>query len=380
MSLMAPGAVVASRYEVLSMLGRGGMGAVYKTHDRALDIVVALKVLHTADPDHVVRFRSEVKLSWRVRHRNVAQLHGYGEVDGQPYITMEYVDGVDLKRLIRSGGLLWEDAYEVACQVGEGLLAIHQAGVVHRDLKPANVMRDRRGVVRVMDFGIARATDGSNATSTGVILGSPEYMSPEQIRGRVDARTDLYAFGILLYELFTGVTPFQGATPHEVLVAHLEQPPPLDATVAGRLPVALLPLLGRALAKSPADRFQTCAEMLAALQEARASLHGQPVESVPAPDRWPTPPPPAPPAPVRIDPACARLGSALLRALRHADPAVRADAARALGRGRHLSARDALVESAAGDASPSVRTAAQEALGILMDLPDAPTAPRLRTR
>jgi serine/threonine protein kinase len=381
MSGLPAGHVVASRYEVLSPLGAGGMGAVYKVYDRVLDETVALKVLRFNDAAHVARFRSEVKLAWRVRHRNVCALHEYGEDAGAPYITMEYVDGIDLKRLVRAGGLLWEDAYDLAVQAGEGLCAIHEAGVIHRDLKPANIMRDRQGVVRLMDFGIARGSDGVSLTRTGDVLGSPQYMSPEQIRGEADFRSDLYAFGAVLYELFTGQACFGGKTSHEVIAQHLEAPPPLEGPLAARLPVALVPILRRALAKRAEDRFASCQEMLVALGEARLALAEQETDAFhcgldSSGVTASRPFPPADPRPVAggVSAYPAEAGllvPVLLRALRHADPAVRSDAAQALGRGRHAEALEAL-QGAATDLEPAVRASALLALRALGRVEPAP--------
>ena len=246
------GALFASRFEILGSLGRGGMGMVYKARDQELGETVAIKVLR---PDVAResgrierRFRSEIRLARRVRHRNVCSVYGDGEDRGLRYICMEFIDGENLARVARSaGGLAWEDAWDVVLQVASGLEAIHGAGVVHRDLKTANLMRDREQVVRVMDFGIAKhhlgGTGGHTVTATGALMGTPEYMSPEQLRGEaVDFRSDLYSFGVVIYELFTGTLPFRGETPVATILRQLQDPPKLEVS---RLPVAVRPVRPR---------------------------------------------------------------------------------------------------------------------------------------
>ena len=184
------GTLIAGRYEVLSPLGKGGMGMVYKAQDRMLDEAVAIKVLrsefaHTAEM--AKRFRHEIKLARKVSHRNVCRIYEYGEEQGVRYISMEFVEGTDLRQLMdeRGGWLEVEEACEVALQAAEGLQAIHDVGIIHRDLKTTNIMRDSRGAVRLMDFGIAKveSTDLHGLTITGQVMGTPEYMSPEQCFG-----------------------------------------------------------------------------------------------------------------------------------------------------------------------------------------------------
>ena len=279
---LVPGSLFASRYEILASLGQGGMGVVYKARDRELDEVVALKVLRAdvaGTPEMDRRFRSEIKLARRVSHRNVCRLHDYGSAEGQRYVCMAYVEGVDLKRVLASRGALPSDgAYDVCAQVAEGLQAIHDEGIVHRDLKSSNIMIDPRGIARLMDFGIAKSVEPGLAhgvTATGVIVGTPEYMSPEQaLGGRVDTRSDLYSLGVVIFEAFTGHVPFRGDTPVATILLHVQQPPPLEGPGAAGLPRELVPLLRRALAKSPGERpaaAREIAEGLRAAWGARAS-------------------------------------------------------------------------------------------------------------
>jgi serine/threonine-protein kinase len=281
---LADGALFASRFEILGPLGRGGMGMVYRAFDRELGETVAIKVLR---PDvaresgrNEQRFRSEIRLARRVRHRNVCSVYGDGEDRGLLYICMEIIEGENLARSAREGrGLPPAEAWSATLQVAEGLRAIHEVGVVHRDLKTANLMRDHAGVVRVMDFGIAKqhGVAGVTVTATGSLMGTPEYMSPEQLRGDdVDYRSDIYSLGVVVYELFTGALPFRGDTPVATIVKQLHDAPDLGLP---SLPEALRPVLARALAKSPDDRYATADEMGRALEEASETPDGVPVRA-----------------------------------------------------------------------------------------------------
>ena len=271
---LTEGTLVAGRYELRQMLGRGGMGIVYRAYDKALEEEVALKVLRpdvASMAELTKRFRSEIKLARRVRHRNVCGIHEYGQDGPIHFIAMELLQGTDLKRQMQKQGRFpAAEAWDVAIQIAEGLDAIHHADVVHRDLKAHNIMRDERGVVRVMDFGIAKALgmSGGGATVTGQIIGTPEYMSPEQARGdQIDFRSDIYALGVVIFEIFTGTVPFHGDTPIATLFKHIQEPPPIDGRQG--IPPALIPVLHKALAKDPAQRYASAHEMAVALREAR---------------------------------------------------------------------------------------------------------------
>jgi serine/threonine protein kinase len=278
---LGSGSILAGRYEILEPLGKGGMGVVYKARDRVLDEDVAIKVLRpdvAASPEISRRFLAEIKLARAVSHKNVCRIHEYGEDRGLQYISMAFVDGVDLKRILRErGSLPADEAYDVALQVAEGLQAIHDEGIVHRDLKTPNLMMDSRRVVRLMDFGIAKQWEADTAaalTQLGQIVGTPEYMSPEQVRGeKLDARSDIYALGIVLYELFTGQTPFRSETPIAMLMKHLHEAPAFEGAAAEKIPVALVPVLRKALAKSREERFSSVRELGEALRQARAESH-----------------------------------------------------------------------------------------------------------
>ena len=271
---LTPGTVFHDRYEILGALGRGGMGMVYKARDRALDETVAIKVLRpdfSQDPTMAERFKTEIRLARKVRHRNVCAIHDFGEERGLQFISMELVEGMDLKRLLRERGALpLGEAYELAIQVAEGLQAVHEAGIIHRDLKTPNVMRDPEGRARLMDFGIAKRQGGETLTATGSIVGTPEYMSPEQAQGhKADYRSDIYSLGIVTYELFTGQTPFRGETPISTILKQISDPPPLDTAPALGLPAELRTVLQRALAKDPEARYQTAQAFADALRNAR---------------------------------------------------------------------------------------------------------------
>jgi serine/threonine-protein kinase len=268
---LTEGTVVAGRYELRQLLGRGGMGIVYRAYDRALEEEVALKVLRpdvASVADLTRRFRSEIKLARRVRHRNVCGIHEYGQDGPIHFIAMELVAGEDLKRQLQAHGPMPpSEAWDVSVQIAEGLDAIHHADVVHRDLKAHNIMRDARGVVRVMDFGIAKALGmaSGGATVTGQIIGTPEYMSPEQARGdQIDFRSDIYALGIVVYEIFTGSVPFRGETPIATLFKHIQDPPAIEGQPG--IPDRLVPILKRALAKDPKDRYESASAMANALR------------------------------------------------------------------------------------------------------------------
>jgi serine/threonine-protein kinase len=278
---LSTGTLFHGRYEILGALGRGGMGMVYKARDRTLDEVVAIKVLRpdfAQDPKMAERFKSEIKLARKVHHRNVCAIHDYGEERGLLYISMEYIEGEDLKHMLREqGGLPSEKAYDISIQVAEGLQAVHEAGVIHRDLKTPNIMVDPQGVARLMDFGIAKREGAEGTmTATGFIMGTPEYMSPEQAQGhKVDFRTDVYALAVVVYEIFTGAVPFRGETPISTILKHLHDPPPLDGPPAAALSKTLRPVLRKALAKAPGDRHASAKEFAEALRQARSPSRRQ---------------------------------------------------------------------------------------------------------
>jgi len=258
---LEPGQILAQRYRVQRLLGKGGMGAVYLADDEVLGELVALKVISSAfaanEAAMVTRFRREAAAARRVSSPSVIRIHDLGEArPGLLYLSMEYFAGRTLTEVISQRGVVsLKDAQDMLVQIGAGLEAAHQAGVIHRDLKPSNVLVGERGMIKIIDFGLATTAVGDGLTATGAILGTPHYMAPEQVRGKpVDARSDIYAFGALAYHLVCGRPPFTGDNPIAIGFAHITEPvmPPrqLRKDVAPALDAAIV----AALAKAPEDR------------------------------------------------------------------------------------------------------------------------------
>jgi serine/threonine protein kinase/tetratricopeptide (TPR) repeat protein len=261
----------ADRYRIEVLLGRGGMGTVYRAFDEAVDEIVALKTLDhyaSADPAQVERFKREVRLARRVTHQNVARTYDLGAHGGRHFLTMEYIDGRSLRGWI-SEGLTTAAALDVAIQTAAGLSAAHQAGVVHRDLKPSNVMVDVHGRAVITDFGIARMAHEQTLQQTGGLLGTPAYMAPEQVEGRpIDARTDLYALGLILIEMLSGRRPFSGDNPFSLAMARLRVDVP-DLRGMPEIPGILLDTIERAVQRDPDKRYASVAEFAAELARMR---------------------------------------------------------------------------------------------------------------
>ncbi|MFN7958929.1 MAG: serine/threonine-protein kinase [Holophagaceae bacterium] len=260
------GVVFAGRYRVDGLLGRGGMGVVLKVRDLQLDEDVALKVVRAglaSNPAFLDQLKQEIRLARKITHRYVLRTHDFGEFDGIPYVTMEYLKGTTLRSLLDGRGRLpLPLVLRIVRQVAEGLEAAHAVGVVHRDIKPANVLFDVRGDAKIMDFGLAAPAAAVLAGEAGNLVGSPRYMAPEQIRGeRVDARTDLYALGIMLFELCSGLPPFDSPRINDLLTLHLEAPVPDLAEAAPDGPPDLAALVHRLLEKRAEDRCQSATEV-----------------------------------------------------------------------------------------------------------------------
>lgn len=272
--LLRVGELLANRYEIKEVLGAGGMGVVYRALDRQLDEPVALKTLKPdqADETALERFKQEIRLARRITHRNVVRTHDLGQVDGMYYITMEYVDGTTLKNLIRKRGKLpLGVTLTVGKQLCRALEVAHEEGVVHRDIKPQNMVVDANGFLKVMDFGIARLIEGAKAgeglTGAGVAIGTLEYMAPEQIMGEaVDARTDVYSAGTVLFECVTGTPVFTAPTVTALMMKHIEEVPRDPRELNPQVPAGLAEAILRALAKKPADRWQSAAAFHRALE------------------------------------------------------------------------------------------------------------------
>ncbi|MGB6026379.1 MAG: tetratricopeptide repeat protein, partial [Candidatus Sulfotelmatobacter sp.] len=269
--MLQSGDILGGRYEILQMLGEGGMGAVYKARDRELDRFVALKLIRpelAANPSILARFKQELLLSREVTHRNVIRIYDLGDADGVKFITMEFVEGQDLRSLIREKKKFPpEEAVALMQQVCRALEAAHTLGIIHRDLKPQNIMRDQTGRILVMDFGLARMVEGDGMTQTGALVGTMEYMSPEQALGKdLDQRSDLYSMGLILYELLTGKMPFKAESAVASLIKrNQEQATPVsdhDQTI----PRALSNIVAKCLERDPALRYQTAGEFLQDLE------------------------------------------------------------------------------------------------------------------
>jgi len=271
------GTVFAARYEIIEELGKGGMGRVYKAYDKKIKENVALKLLNpeiATDSVTLERFNNEVKLARKISHRNVCRVYDLGEDGTTLYITMEYVTGEDLKSFIRRSGHLTEaKAVVIARQICEGLAEAHHLGVLHRDLKPQNIMIDREGNSRIMDFGIARSVHARGITGSGVMIGTPEYMSPEQTEAEeVDQRSDIYSLGIILYEMVTGQAPFTGETPLSVAIKQKIQPPQNPKEINLLISESLSRLILKCLEKSRDKRYGSARELLAELTALEKTL------------------------------------------------------------------------------------------------------------
>jgi serine/threonine protein kinase/Tfp pilus assembly protein PilF len=271
------GTVFAGRYQVIEELGRGGMGRVYRVLDKKLGEEVALKLIKpevASDEKTIQRFRNELRTTRKIGHPNVTRMYDLGEDQGTHYITMEYVRGEDLKSFIRRSGRLTVDkAITIAGQVCEGLAEAHRQGIVHRDLKPQNVMIDRDGNARIMDFGIARSLTGKGITGEGTFIGTPEYMSPEQVEGRdIDQRSDIYSLGIVLYEMLTGRRPFEGDTALDVAVKQKSETPPDPKLLNPQISDELDRVILRSLEKKKESRYQSAMDLLSDLEAVKKGL------------------------------------------------------------------------------------------------------------
>ncbi len=268
--------VIAGRYQVHRELGSGGMGTVFLAHDRELGEDVALKVLHASllaeDPVRLERLRSEIKLARKISHPNVVRSHDIGEWEGTHYITMEFIRGVTVADLLeKRGRLTVESTLAIGTQLADALAVAHDQDIVHRDIKPQNLMIDESGVLKVADFGLARPVQRNKAlTQAGYIIGTVSYMAPEQlVGGDLDARTDLYAVGLVLFECLTGRLPYEASSPMAILAAVSERKVPDVSTLAGDAPPALSAVISRLLEREPGKRFASARE----LGEALAQVH-----------------------------------------------------------------------------------------------------------
>jgi len=274
---MARGNRLAGRYEIIEELGQGGMGKVFKVYDHKISEVIALKLIRPeigVQEKAIERFKNELKFTRKIAHRNICRMYDLGETDFVHYITMEYVAGEDLKRFVkRAGPLMAGKAIAIARQVCEGLAEAHRDGAVHRDLKPQNIMIDQEGNAKIMDFGIARFTDMDRMTGSGVMIGTPEYMSPEQAELlEVDPRADLYALGVVLFEMVTGKVPFEGNTPLSLAMKHKTEKPRNVRELNPQISVGLAAVIAKCLEKDRDKRYASAEELKTALVAADQDL------------------------------------------------------------------------------------------------------------
>ncbi|MBD3414573.1 MAG: protein kinase [Candidatus Aminicenantes bacterium] len=268
---LTTGSTFAKRYQIIEELGKGGMGRVYRAIDKKLNEEVALKLIKpeiASDKKTIQRFSNELRVARKMAHKSIGRMYELMEERGTHFITMEYVPGEDLKSFIRRAApLSTARTLSIAKQVCEGLSGAHDLGVIHRDLKPQNIMVDKQGNARIMDFGIARSLKGEGITGAGVMIGTPEYMSPEQVEGKdVDQRSDIYSLGVVLYEMVTGQVPFEGDTPFTIGVKHKSEMPKNPQELNTQMPDELSRVILKCLEKDKKNRFQSAAEVRSELE------------------------------------------------------------------------------------------------------------------
>jgi serine/threonine-protein kinase len=270
------------RYQILGELGRGAMGVVYKAADPMLNRTVAIKTINmTADPeeraDYEKRFYQEARAAGGLSHPNIVTIYDIGHAGDAVYMAMEFIEGEELRTLLAGERLAADTALDIAAQVAEGLGYAHSRGIIHRDIKPANIMVARNGPAKIMDFGIARMRQSDVKTQTGFMLGSPKYMAPEQLLGKaIDHRCDLFALGVLIYEMTVGAPPFAGADITQLMYQIVHAAPPAPTAVNPRLPPMLDLVVARALAKDPEGRYPDARALAADLRACRAQLASAP--------------------------------------------------------------------------------------------------------
>jgi len=274
---LARGSLFANRYEIIDMLGRGGMGTVYRVFDNKIMEDVAIKILKpeiASEKTTIARFSNELKFARKITNKNVCNMYDLNEYEGNHFITMEYVPGEDLKSFIRrSGQVSIGKAVAIAKQICLGLAEAHRLEVVHRDLKPSNIMIDVEGNSKIMDFGIARSAETKGITEAGIIVGTPEYMSPEQVEGdEVDTRSDIYSLGVILYELVTGNTPFKGKTPISIAFKHKTDAPQEPSEFNSQVNERLSRIILKCLDKDMKKRYQNAEELFEDLKKSAEEI------------------------------------------------------------------------------------------------------------
>jgi serine/threonine protein kinase/tetratricopeptide (TPR) repeat protein len=280
-TVITPGSDFGPRYRIESLLGQGGMGRVYKAYDKELDRTVAIKIVRegmVSSGDALKRFKQELVLASKISHRNILRIHDMGTVGTLRFISMAYVDGTDLQHVLRDNPKMpLERVMNFAKQIADALAAAHAEGVVHRDLKPQNLLVDKNDQIYVCDFGLAKSFEEGaiGMTRTGAFLGTPRYMSPEQVEGKpADNRADLYAYGLIMYEMVVGDVPFTGDSTLKVMYQRIQEKPKSPKVLNPSLPNWLVRLIMRCLERDPADRYQNAYEILADLQGSQSSVAG----------------------------------------------------------------------------------------------------------
>lgn len=284
-----PGANIGP-YRILEQLGQGGMATVFKAYHAALDRCVALKVLHPGfleDKNFLARFEREAKLIARLEHIHIVPVYDFSNHEGQPYLVMKFIEGETLKVRLAHGPLSVHETLEIVAAVGSALSYAHRQGILHRDIKPSNIILDKDGNIYLADFGLARIAEAGGSTLTGdMIVGTPQYISPEQAMGNsnIDEGTDIYSFGVMLYEMVVGRVPFDADTPFSVIQDHIFAPLPLPSVVNPQVSFELEYVLLKALAKQRSDRYATVKDLVEAFREVRQGINGtgqRPVVPIP---------------------------------------------------------------------------------------------------
>ncbi|MGZ5647490.1 MAG: serine/threonine-protein kinase, partial [Usitatibacter sp.] len=278
------------RYKIISEIGQGAMGVVYKAVDPIIDRTVAIKTINLnlsrqELEEYEMRFQQEIKAAGRLNHPNIVTIYDVGKTDQVAYMAMEFLEGKELKDLIAAGDMPPADqVVDIIAQVADGLYFAHQQDIVHRDVKPSNIMVMKNMLAKITDFGIARLPNSAVKTMTGLILGSPRYMSPEQVIGKaIDARSDIFSLGVVLYEALTGVAPFDGDNVNAIMYATVNTTPPPPSAHNRAVPPMLDLIVAKAMAKLLEDRYQAVKELADDLREVRRQMdHSKPAAALKA--------------------------------------------------------------------------------------------------